>query len=111
MRVCPKCGYEDPPIWRNTLRRLYTDHCHIEDLKIWEPQLAQLILEKKYVCLNGVKYKLNRKGSHVHRIMAKHCKYPDVANPSIMEPDTEKSKARLLGRQRFQKELILEAEK
>jgi hypothetical protein len=98
MDICPECGYEDEPIWRNTLRRLYSQHCHISDLDIWNPQLAEKLKKEKYVFLNGVKFKLNKKGSHVHRIAANKCKYPSPRDPRITEPDTEKAKARMIGR-------------
>ena len=110
MRQCPKCGFKDAPIWRHTLRRLYTDHCHISDLELWEPELARLLKEKRYVCVAGVKYKLNRKGTHVHRIAAEMCAYPDPANPSITEPEQEKHKARVLGRRPLQQRLDVTTE-
>ena len=104
--ICPSCGHKDLPIWRHTLRRLYTDHCHVSDLEVWNPELAKLIKEKGYICVKGVKYKLNKKGSHVHRIAAELCKYPSPTNPSITEPNTEKGKARVLGRVRGQTKLL-----
>lgn len=102
MKTCPKCGFEDPPIWRNTLRQLFTEHCHINDLEIWNPELAAALKEKRYICINGTKYKLNKKGSHVHRIAARYCKYSSESNPSIQEPDTESGKARILGKKKGQ---------
>ena len=108
MRVCPNCGHKDLPIWRHTFRRLYTDHCHINDLEIWDPQLAELIKKKRYVCIKGVKYKLNRKGTHIHRIAAELCAYPSPLNSSIREPEKEKHKARVLGRRKEQKKLLEE---
>jgi len=98
MKICPNCGYLDPAIWRHTLRRLFSEYCHISDLEIWNPDLATILKEKKYVCIKGVKYKLNKKGSHVHRIAAHLCKYPDPRDPRITEPNTEKSKVRVLGK-------------
>jgi len=109
LRVCPKCGYEESPIWRNTLRRLYTSHAHIEDLKIWEPELAKELIEKKYVYRNGVKYKLTKKGSHVHKIEAKFCQDPNPKSDKITEPTTEKCKSRILGRMKNQAKLLDDA--
>jgi hypothetical protein len=96
MRVCPKCGYRDPPIWRNTARRLYQEHCHITDLELWNPKLADILKNQKFVCINGVKYKLNPKGTYVHRIDAHLCAYPRENDPRITEPNKEKHKARVL---------------
>jgi hypothetical protein len=108
MRVCPKCGYQDAPIWRNTLRRLYQQHCHINDLEIWNPELAADLKEKRYVFKNGVKYKLNSKGTHVHRIDAFLCADPRPESPKITEPNTEKHKARVLGIRRNGQRRLLE---
>jgi len=107
MKECPygDCIYE-LPIWRNTLRRLYTRHCHIEDLKEWNPKLAQELMEKRYVFLNGVKYKLNKKGSHVHMIPARLCQDPNPLSNKITEPTTEKHKARVLGKEKCQRRLL-----
>ena len=103
---CPygDCIYE-LPIWRNTLNRLFTRYCHIEDLQIWNPELAEELKEKRYVFRNGVKYKLNKKGSHVHMIPAKLCKDPRPESDKITEPDTEKSKSAILGKLKQQKTL------
>lgn len=46
MRVCPKCGYMDSPVWRHVRHRIYTDYCRVDDLEPWEPALYAL-LEKK----------------------------------------------------------------
>lgn len=97
MRVCPKTCYLFSPIWRNTLRRLYTQHAHIDDVEAEDPELAKVLRDKKYVYRDGVKYRLNKSGTHVHRIAATLCQNPDPFNPSITEPNTEKSKARILG--------------
>jgi len=109
MRKCPKCGFSEPPIWRQTLRRLYTEYCHIDDLDPWNPELARQLRERKYVCLDGVKHRLNSVG-YVHRIDAFLYASPDPLNPSITEPNKEKHKARIIGRSpKSQRELILEA--
>jgi hypothetical protein len=112
MKECPygDCIYETP-IWRNTLRRLYTRYCHIEDLKVWNPQLASEMIQKRYVFLNGVKYKLNKKGSHIHMIPAHLCADPRPESPKITEPNTEKSKSRILGRMKNQSVLVVADEK
>lgn len=82
------------------MRRLYTEHCHIDDLKQWKPEFAAELIEKKYISRNGVKYKLNKGGNHVHRIEAKLCQDPNPHSDKITEPNTEKSKSRVLGLRR-----------
>jgi hypothetical protein len=79
-------------------------------LEIWEPELARIIKEKGYICVHHVKYKLNRKGSHVHRIPAKLCANSSEANPSIIEPNKEKHKAKILGRRPNQSALFIKEE-
>jgi len=43
MRVCPKCGYRDPPYWRPARHRYISDICHITDLDVNEPELAKKV--------------------------------------------------------------------
>jgi hypothetical protein len=76
-------------------------------LEAWNPCLAEKLLKTGYFYENGVKYKLNRKGSHVHMIPARMCADPRPESPKITEPNTEKSKARILGRMKNQKLLEL----
>ena len=108
MRKCPNCGFQEPPIWRQTLRRLYTEYCHIDDLETWDKELAAQLREKKYVFKDGVKYVLNTVG-YIHRIDAFLCAHPEPENPSITEPNKEKHKARILGRKRGQTKLEVSA--
>lgn len=110
--ICPygDCVYE-LPIWRNTLRRLFTRHCHIDDLKVWKPQLGEELQQKRYVYRNGVKYKLNKHGNHIHMIPAKLCQDSRPESDSITEPNTEKSKSRILGKLKNQRRLDEATEK
>ena len=41
MRVCPKCGYTDPPYWRHSKFSSWIDLCEYEDFKEMHPDLAQ----------------------------------------------------------------------
>jgi endogenous inhibitor of DNA gyrase (YacG/DUF329 family) len=98
MRKCPRCGFEEPPIWRNTAHRLYTQHCFLTDLEEWDRELADVLRVQKYVFRDGFKYRLSPKGI-VHRIEAACCRWPDPKNPSLNEPHTEKHLSRLVGRE------------
>ena len=89
MRICPKCGYVDPPIWRNTKWCYYTEHCHVDELKVWEPQLAAMLKPGETVFISGVKYHLTKSGLYVHRIPAHLTKRP--LSDSVEEPATEKA--------------------
>ena len=43
MRVCPKCGYIDPPEWKHTRYSYWIDDCSFENFKILFPDLAKII--------------------------------------------------------------------
>ena len=58
MRVCPICGYCDPPIWRHKRHRLFTCYCHLDDLKLFEPDLAEALEKKRDLKLLGYIYHL-----------------------------------------------------
>jgi len=47
MRVCPKCGFEDPPYWRKGQGDHYGDMdiCRIEDLDENQPEVAKALRE------------------------------------------------------------------
>lgn len=40
MRICPKCGYREPECWRNLRWSLYVEYCHLDELEVFEPELA-----------------------------------------------------------------------
>lgn len=40
MRVCPKCGYVDPPEWRPHKHRFDVDYTHIGEFQGLSPKLA-----------------------------------------------------------------------
>ncbi len=47
MRVCPKCGYRDPPYWRPGKMRNPSgdmDIARIDDLEIFESKIAEQLL-------------------------------------------------------------------
>jgi len=111
MRVCPECGHKESPIWKNRFHRLYEQYCRLDELETWEPELAKEltesahVLKEKYVYKDGVKYRINE-DDMVLRIDAFLCANPDPTNRSIVEPNKEKHKARVIGRKRFQSRLL-----
>ena len=105
MRVCPKCDYHEPPVWRNRFHRLYEQYCRIDELETWEPELAKEIAEKKYVFKDGIKYRIN-KDNMVLRIDAFLCANPDPNNRSIVEPNKEKHLVKLIGQPLNQTKLL-----
>jgi len=48
LRVCPKCGHHDLPIWRNSRFYFNVDVCKISDLEYWESSLAEKIKAQQY---------------------------------------------------------------
>ena len=49
MRVCPKCGYSDNPLWENCRFKRDLQVMRIEDFKCHYPDLAKRIEEEPYV--------------------------------------------------------------
>ena len=49
MRVCPKCGHSDNPLWRNCIFSRDHQFMRIEDFKEAYPHLAEKIETHKYV--------------------------------------------------------------
>ena len=42
MRVCPKCGYVDPPYWRHSKYSYWIDHIEYENFQTLHPELCPL---------------------------------------------------------------------
>lgn len=79
MRVCPKCGYRDPPEWKNLHFQLYHEYMPFEDFQRLYPKLAAELLQKQEIV--GTKnivfdeynaYHLTRAG-YVHRVQKELC--------------------------------------
>ena len=64
MRVCPKCGYIDPPEWRHLRWSYWIDFCSLEEFKVMHPNLAEHLESGE---------KLVEEGHYVYRL-AKKCK-------------------------------------
>jgi len=64
MRVCPKCGYHDPPIWKTTRYRVHCDYARIEDFKAYYPHIK---IEKGQKISDGLcAYKRSSKGDGLY---------------------------------------------
>jgi hypothetical protein len=90
MRVCPKCGYKEF-IWRHLQHGRFTDYCHISELELDSPLLANILKKTPVFYTDGLyNYQLLKSG-FVHRI------WKDDAETlfTIKEPDMEKPKNRL----------------
>ena len=47
MRVCPKCGYVDPPYWRHSRFSYWLDIIEVENLALVKPELAKILKKEK----------------------------------------------------------------
>lgn len=73
MRVCPKCGFKDPPEWRNLRFQLFTEYTEFESFNRLYPELAAALLENpKIVFDEHHAYHLTR-SNHVHRLPKYMC--------------------------------------
>jgi len=67
MKVCPKCGFCDPPEWKNLHFQLYSEYMPFEDFEQLYPELAAKLKQNPKLVLdeyNG--YHLTKAG-YVHR--------------------------------------------
>jgi len=96
MDRCPRCGYEEPPIWKNRMWQLYQEYTRIEELESW-PDTKELaaILRKigpikkgfnKVTYSDGYYNYQYRADGFVIRIAKKFAEHPD----SMREPHREK---------------------
>lgn len=70
MRVCPNCGYVDPPEWKGDRWRWEKDYCHIEDFRRLHLELAaRLLAGHRVVTDHCYAYRLRgRARNYVERI-------------------------------------------
>jgi len=79
MRVCPKCGFHDPPEWKNLHFQLYHEYITFEDFQQLYPTLAERLLEiqkaagtKNIIFDEYTAYHLTKAG-YVHRVPKELC--------------------------------------
>jgi hypothetical protein len=85
MRVCPKCGYRDLPIWRNAWHKRFTDVTTLDSLKDWDMELAKKIEDNPSLYFDGLyNYHLSKRG-YVVRILREHA----ISPTTVEEPHRE----------------------
>lgn len=47
MRICPKCGYEDPICWRPAVYHQEFSYAHTSSLELLDPELWELMQGKR----------------------------------------------------------------
>lgn len=73
MRVCPKCGYHDPPYWRPAKMHNPSgdmDIARIDSLQMFEEQIAEQLLNQrgKVVTNTHFAYLIGKRGVWVKRV-------------------------------------------
>jgi len=118
IRVCPRCGYRDPPIWRPA--KIHNpsgdiDIARLDDVKAWQPKVErQLEISRgKKAVIEGVfAYYIGKRGVWVRRVAAQI--YRDCGMAAF-KPPYETSKHNKLQKQvsgrtktTFTKKLVVE---
>ena len=67
LRVCPKCGFEDPPYWRHARFSYYIDSCRIDDFRIMKPKLAEKLKIGTTMEDEVYIYRLTKSGQYIMR--------------------------------------------
>ncbi|MBA7708216.1 hypothetical protein ES703_117108 [subsurface metagenome] len=66
MRVCPECGYTDPPCWRQVPWKFDTDFARTDDFKRLHPEVyRKLEIGHKIVCDEHFAYRFSGKAKIV----------------------------------------------
>jgi hypothetical protein len=66
--VCPKCGFKDSPCWRTSRFLIYCVYTTLDELKVWEPEVATK-LENNVKIEDGPYFYWKRgRGNHVYRV-------------------------------------------
>jgi len=69
MFVCQKCGWREYPNWRSHRWTLYAVYCRIDELEVFQPEIAKVLKEKiEYVDEHGYLYHYAVKSGIVIRI-------------------------------------------
>lgn len=86
MRICQICGHKDYP-WKHRMYSLFTDYCHIEELSIWDKEVAEKLRQSPKFYTDGLfNYRLKPDG-FVFRIWREDAR----TRFSVQEPRMEKA--------------------
>lgn len=70
MRVCPKCGFVDPPEWRHSRYSYWIDFTFWDDFERMQPQISEKLkgsMGKKVVEDKDYLFKTDKSGTKVFR--------------------------------------------
>lgn len=61
--ICPHCGFRDFACWHSSHWFLHTMTCKLEDLEVWQPEIAKKLKENKEIEPgDGYWYKVSKFG-------------------------------------------------
>ena len=67
MRVCPKCGYIDPPEWKHSKYSYWIDNITIDDFQKLSPTLLKILEDQKFAEDEFYVYRLTKNKRRVER--------------------------------------------
>ena len=67
MRVCPKCGFVNPPEWKHSKWSYWRDTCLLDDLKNLNPSLAKGLEAQGHAKDENYVYRLTKNKRRVER--------------------------------------------
>jgi len=68
MFECPRCGFKDAPCWRTSRFVIYAVYCTLDELSVWEPELAEKLKSEKRVDHGPYIYYRRGRQNHIYRI-------------------------------------------
>ena len=69
MFVCPNCGFRDSPCWRNSRFVIYAVYTTLDELQLWEPEVAVLLKDNKRVEFGVYVYWRRGRANHIYRML------------------------------------------
>jgi len=80
MKVCPRCGFKDPDIWRHSRFDWNADYCRFDEFQTEYPELAKLLEDKKNFepVRDGdyIYYRRGTEGLYVYRVWKHEFRIP-----------------------------------
>jgi uncharacterized protein (DUF849 family) len=67
VRVCPHCGFIDPPEWKHSKYSYWIDNIRLEDFQALYPELAKELLASKSARDKDYIYRITKNKSRVER--------------------------------------------
>jgi len=65
---CPHCGFRDAPCWRTSRFVIYAVYCTLDELAVFEPDIAEALKSEKRVDYGPYVYYKRGRQNHIYRI-------------------------------------------